>query len=640
LADKIAAARDVDALARLVIEHLCASHQCDAALLLTQSDSDGAICWAGFFSTSPQLSIPGLPARLSENQLASRAIGTAKTVFVVESANEHTMIAVPLKTRGAPFGALQLSGASLGVSDPGEIAHLEALADLIAAAIASLRGEQERQSPMRANNIVSARFNLQRVYHSIYQGVARLMPCDAFFIALCDEESGTGNFVFRIENGVALPVQQFPLAEGMVNYVIRTRQGIVVSEVAEETRFKIQRWGGEKQVRSLVCVPMDYGGRVVGVVSAQSYQPATFSDADRVVLCAFADQAAMTIHSARLFEESQRKERQLNALNQVTRIVSSTIEINRLLDLIYTQVRRILTADTYYVALLDESEQNLNVAVLVDDGEQFPPTQIPLGDNLASFVVRQRTPLLLKSVAEEAPALGVSPYRMGKPKPSESWLGVPVMTFEHIIGVLAVASYQRDAFDESDKEILQSVAAQAAIAIDNARHHAEVEEQARRDSLTQVFNHGYFVQRLQEEIERAKGAPTPLALIMLDIDHFKEYNDQHGHLAGDAILRGTVQAIRRHVKQSDIVGRWGGEEFAIALLKADRQGARRVAERVRKTLAEMRMQDDRGRAVPAPTVSQGIATFPEDADEAFALVDVADRRLYQAKARGRDQIGE
>jgi diguanylate cyclase (GGDEF)-like protein len=275
---------------------------------------------------------------------------------------------------------------------------------------------------------------------------------------------------------------------------------------------------------------------------------------------------------------------------------------------------------------------------LVDDGERFPPLEIPPDLGLANLVIQQRAPLLLRSLRQERPHLPLEPFSLGKPRESEAWLGVPMITSEHIIGVLAVASYQAEAFDESDQELLQNVATQAAIAIDNARHHAQVEEQARRDSLTQVLNHGYFLIRLREEAQHARETGHPLSLIMLDIDYFKKYNDRYGHLAGDAILRGTVQAIRGNIKHTDLVGRWGGEEFAIAMPGSDRQGARLVAERIRKTLAEMKMQDDQGRAVPVPTVSQGIATLPLDANEAIALVDLADAKLYEAKSRGRDQI--
>ncbi len=125
---------------------------------------------------------------------------------------------------------------------------------------------------------------------------------------------------------------------------------------------------------------------------------------------------------------------------------------------------------------------------------------------------------------------------------------------------------------------------------------------------------------------------------MLDIDHFKQYNDTYGHLVGDRILKALCTAIKHHVKQTDAVGRWGGEEFAISLPGASGADALRVAERIRLTMASLQVEDRDQRTMPVPTVSQGIAVYPQEANEIYRLVDLADRRLYIAKERGRNQV--
>lgn len=491
----------------------------------------------------------------------------------------------------------------------------------------------------RLSREMTASLNIKEVYEAIYRGVRELMDCDAFFIALFDPKAEIMNFVFRVDQGIITPPTTFALDDGAIAYVIRTRQAICVADVAQENRFKITQWGGWNAANSLICVPMLLADRVIGVLSAQSYRRDAYQDAEVELLTIFAAQAAVAIQNAQFFAESQRKMRQLSVLNEVARIVSSTIEIDQLLELIYDQVKRVLPTDTYYVTLADTEKRVQTVAVLVDDGERFPPCEIAFSEGLTSLIISRRAPLLVKKLSEERSRLGVQAVRLGKPRLSESWLGVPMMTSEHFVGVLAVASYQPAAFDEGDLVLLQNIASQAAIAIDNARHHALVEDQAHRDSLTQVFNHGYIIDCLQNELEEAKRAGTSLSIIMLDIDHFKEYNDRYGHLAGDAILRSTVQAILNNVKKTDSVGRWGGEEFVIVLPGTDAHLARVVAERIRTTLVRAKIEDDQRRSVPVPTVSQGIASFPNDADLAFALVDEADVNLYRAKSQGRDQIG-
>jgi diguanylate cyclase (GGDEF)-like protein len=174
--------------------------------------------------------------------------------------------------------------------------------------------------------------------------------------------------------------------------------------------------------------------------------------------------------------------------------------------------------------------------------------------------------------------------------------------------------------------------------LDNTIRHSQVEEQARLDSLTGVYNHGYFLKKLAEQAQDASTNGTQLSLIMLDIDYFKQYNDTFGHLVGDRILKTLCTAIKHHIKQTDAVGRWGGEEFVISLPGATGLEALSVAERIGQTMMLLRIEDREQKTIPVPTVSQGVAVFPAEADEIYRLIDLADRRLYMAKERGRNQI--
>jgi diguanylate cyclase (GGDEF)-like protein len=125
---------------------------------------------------------------------------------------------------------------------------------------------------------------------------------------------------------------------------------------------------------------------------------------------------------------------------------------------------------------------------------------------------------------------------------------------------------------------------------------------------------------------------------MLDIDYFKQYNDTYGHLVGDRILNSLCTAIQHNIKQTDAVGRWGGEEFVISLPGATGSQALQIARRISETMGNLRVEDREQRTVPIPTVSQGIAVYPGEADEIYRLIDIADRRLYIAKERGRNQV--
>jgi diguanylate cyclase (GGDEF)-like protein len=252
-------------------------------------------------------------------------------------------------------------------------------------------------------------------------------------------------------------------------------------------------------------------------------------------------------------------------------------------------------------------------------------------------MIKNQKELFLNDLRKDINLEGVDNFVIGKEKTSLSWMGVPIKS-EHVTGVIALGSYRPNAFDLADMELLSNLAQHVTLALNNSYQHALVEEQAHLDSLTGVYNHGYFLKKLSEQAEESAFTYVPLSLIMMDIDYFKQYNDTYGHLVGDQILNALCTAIRQHIKQADAVGRWGGEEFIISLPGATGAQAMRVAERIGETMSSLRVEDRDGKPIPVPTVSQGIAVFPDEADEIYRLIDLADRRLYIAKVRGRNQI--
>lgn len=329
------------------------------------------------------------------------------------------------------------------------------------------------------------------------------------------------------------------------------------------------------------------------------------------------------------------KMKRLETINSISRKIASTIEVDQVISLVSAAVQEALHADTYYVGLVQG--ECLRLDLFYDEGEFFSPRELPLKGGLAGWVLENRKSLLLGDVPRESQQLGIAIRIIGKPKTSLSWMGAPMISGNHLIGIMAIASYQADAFSPADLELLENMAYQAALVIDNAYHHAEVKRQSQLDSLTQVYNHGNLLAYLAEHASDARISQSPLSLIMLDVDCFKQFNDTYGHQVGDQALNQVVAALRQNVRASDIVGRWGGEEFAVILPETQGRQAMQVAERIRVTLRSLAVRLANGQRVSPPTVSQGIAMFSE-APDAERLVDLADRRLYVAKARGGDQV--
>ena len=332
---------------------------------------------------------------------------------------------------------------------------------------------------------------------------------------------------------------------------------------------------------------------------------------------------------------SEKQMRRLEIVNEISKQMVSTLDTDHLITLLNTALRNALETDTYYIGIRDSD--GLKMLLFYDDGEYFNDVNYQLKGSLSGWVISRQRPLFLPDLRKPLDLEGVNMVTVGKPKSSLSWMGVP-MTGTHVNGIIAIASYRPNAFNRSDFEMLINIAQRAALALDNTYHHALVEEQARLDSLTRVYNHGYFIKTLQQQAEDCKSKDQPLSLIMLDIDYFKEYNDTYGHLAGDEILVSLCRVIRSHIKHEDAVGRWGGEEFAISLPNTNAEQALIVAQRIRKTLAEFELRNNSHDPIPVPTVSMGIAVFPHERSEISKLIDLADQRLYVAKERGRDQI--
>lgn len=337
----------------------------------------------------------------------------------------------------------------------------------------------------------------------------------------------------------------------------------------------------------------------------------------------------------RIKNTTQQHIHRLETINRISRQIMLSLETHQTISLLNETLQEALEADTYFVGVMKDNEIQLDL--FYDDGEYFNGTRVPLDGTLSGWVVKNQRELFLPDLREDVQLDGVNMVVIGKDKTSLSWMGVPLKA-TNVTGIISLASYRSNAFDSGDMELLSNLAQHVSLALDNAIRHAQVEEQARLDSLTGVFNHGYFLRRLLEQAQEASASGSPLSLIMLDIDYFKQFNDTHGHLVGDRILKTLCTAIKHHTKQTDAVGRWGGEEFVISLPGATGSDAFRVAERIGQTMALLQVENREQQAIHVPTVSQGIAMFSLEANGIYRLVDLADRRLYIAKERGRNQI--
>jgi len=207
----------------------------------------------------------------------------------------------------------------------------------------------------------------------------------------------------------------------------------------------------------------------------------------------------------------------------------------------------------------------------------------------------------------------------------------PLKLGDRLIGYLVV-----DGLKEEDKEKFYILSQQFLLGIKRAILYQDVQELAIIDSLTKVFNRRYYLERFKEELQRSRKFKYKFSCLMIDIDYFKDYNDRYGHIVGDAILRELAKTIQQNIRQVDLMGRYGGEEFSLILSQTDKETVRFAAERIRRAIEDKRIRayDEELKI----TVSIGISTFPFDGKDIKTLIDKADAALYRAKETGRNRV--
>jgi diguanylate cyclase (GGDEF)-like protein len=211
----------------------------------------------------------------------------------------------------------------------------------------------------------------------------------------------------------------------------------------------------------------------------------------------------------------------------------------------------------------------------------------------------------------------------------------PLRLGKHVHGVLAVAG-QNSAFSAGDCDLVASTAEQISLALERYRFLAVVQRQATVDDLTGLYNHRFLIDSLGQQVALAERLGAPLAILMLDIDHFKALNDSHGHHAGDLALSTFAKTVVGNVRRADLTARYGGEEFVVLMPNTSAQEAFMVAEKIRLAVAATDV-DLPDRVAVRLTVSIGVAAYPEDTDDSAELFGLADAALYRAKRMGRDR---
>ncbi|NMB76235.1 MAG: diguanylate cyclase [Myxococcales bacterium] len=342
----------------------------------------------------------------------------------------------------------------------------------------------------------------------------------------------------------------------------------------------------------------------------------------------------------RLFEEANanlnRRLEELRLLFDVNQALNSTLDIGEVLSLIAEMLGKTLGLQEFCLLLLDESGNTLEVRSAFCERVPLlkPGLRIPRRAGRTTESLERARTVIIQDVA--AISRNEDDRRLLPER--GSFLSVPLRVRDRVLGLLNFTRPEADAFPPDQVRLLTAVAQQAAMALLNASLFREKADQSVTDELTRLPNRREMNTRLQIEWNRSRRFGTPLALLMVDIDHFKRYNDVNGHLLGDRALTGVARVLKQNTRQVDTVARFGGEEFVVLLPGEDRESAAAVAEKLCRAVA--RNQFPRMETQPGGhlSISIGVASHPEDAASPDELLHRADLALYAAKEGGRGRV--
>jgi PAS domain S-box-containing protein len=371
---------------------------------------------------------------------------------------------------------------------------LTTLADQAAVALESARLFADTQQAAVQLSLLNeigrraaARLELQEMLETTVEALHQNLGYYRVAVLLRDEASG--ELSFAAANRDFWPVipagYRQKIGEGLIGAAAATGKTVLANDAFSDERFfRVRNWAAPASV----SVPIKIGGQVAGVLHAEAEHTWAFAEEDAAALEIAADQLAVAIENARLFEQIQRRVAELATVNEIGRAISSALDTDHLADLVYAHVSKLLDTRNFHVALYDAAAELIHIEFLIQDGQRQPPISLKLGQGLTGYLVSTGKPILLAhGTGEFHQEHGLAPAG----PPAKSWLGVPMIAEDQVIGGIVIQSYEREgAFDKDHLNLLSTIAGQAAVAYQNASLFGELEAhvEARTRDLAQALH--------------------------------------------------------------------------------------------------------------------------------------------------------
>ena len=518
---------------------------------------------------------------------------------------------------------------------------LQAAAEIFSASEVRARNENTLRRRQRILNllheiVISALQTSDRhsMAQTIVNNLGNLINSDGCFLSIWDEEDErlTPLAAYGPHSTAYLSLTVEPGEPTLTSSALAAGRILIVDDISN-TSYLSSRIAALLPFRSTMAIPLIAGQKKLGAILLAYVDAHKFLSEEISIGEQAADLIALTLEKFHAVEDASRRAEESEILRRAGAAVAATLHSDEAIDRILEQLYLVIPYDSASVQLLRGNELEIVGGRGWDDPKKVLGVRFPIpSDNPNTVVIQTGKPYILGDAVNAHSSFKEN----GPHKHIRSWLGVPLIVRGQTIGLLAIDSVQINYFTDNHVKTASTFADQVAIALENARLFEEVQNLALTDSLTGLYNRRGLFEIGYIEFSRSTRLKRAFSIIMIDIDHFKVVNDQYGHPVGDQVLQFMASELNSAVRGADIVGRYGGEEFAIFLSGTDGKGAMELAQRLRKTIKKMPfyIKENEIRI----TISLGVAEYNENNPNLETLFARADQALYVAKHKGRNRV--
>jgi diguanylate cyclase (GGDEF)-like protein len=550
----------------------------------------------------------------------------------MEAENIRNVTAVSLQTREHNFGVVLFPHAERRLFGDSNLRLLIGLSLQIGLTLENYvvmhdaqRRTKEYLLLTQIGQAISSRLNQQEVLRTVQKELGQICDTSNFYVAF--QEGDNIVFHLEVEDGQFLPRRQRRMDNGLTEYMLRTGQPLLIRSDLDRARERLGvSFVPKRPAKSFCGTPVLVNGKPTGVMAAMSpTREYLFEQRDLDVLKTAAGQVSVAIENARLFAEEQFRSRQFAFLNNVSKTAISSEDAEQMLAEIVGHIQKNFRFDHIGIGILDYATKEIEIKAEAGITARETGKKIPVTAGIMGKVARTGE-AVLANASDPSQLQALLPT-------SRSVLCIPITYGDSLLGILNVESEQERAFSEEDRLVMNTLADLLATALHNSFVFQKLQQQSITDGLTSIKTRRFFWEALMAEWKRASRSGRPFSVVLIDLDKFKEVNDTFGHMEGDLVLARVGRLLEQKCRQSNVVARYGGDEFVILMPETGVEQAEILAERLRLWLATDPMLSEH-----KITGSFGVASFPLHGLSAEDIIRVADAGMYVSKKAGGDRV--